>query len=471
MASGAPKKVLTVAMTLGLMASVLSTVPVAPALAQDDDQVVAETAGATVSVGEEAEDLSLVHTRPNYDPRVQRHQRKLPPQQKNPQSQHVHIDDQTNKVGDKVRFDLRKYFRNFNYDIMCVYGLPNGLSFGHDGFVSGRPTTPGSYTVRVLIKSSRYHHVVAQSEFTWNIHPNNAAPTIGAKSVSFKATGQEGTKELVPLNIADDQPIDTLKVKVDNAPQGSRLFNNNSGWFLEVPTTKPYTANGIKVTVVDQYGASASSSFNVSVIQQVVNQAPVVSFIPVAQQATGYAGTKATAVIRATDDGLPNGQLSARPKTQLPAGWEFSGSNGQWTITVPSDKPIPLTGIEVVVSDGELETVVTVGICVWEKPAPQNYAPIGLVQPVVTEVGKPVNTGIFVYDVDTDIKNLKVEVVGDNPAEVTPKRNDDGTWYLHVPAKKATNGAVLTELKVTDNTGLSTTFPAEVTVNKSVPTV
>lgn len=151
-------------------------------------------------------------------------------------------------------------------------GLPAGLVISPTtGAISGKPTSVGASTVQVTVKDAQ--GAGSAVSFSWTVKAANQAPTVAAVAAQ---TTRVGTATSLALGVSDADG-GALTCSATSLPAGLTV-NATACTISGTPTTAGTLTTVVKVT--DAAGASASTSFNWTVLAAVQNasfESPVLS--------------------------------------------------------------------------------------------------------------------------------------------------------------------------------------------------
>jgi subtilase family serine protease len=134
-------------------------------------------------------------------------------------------------------------------------GLPAGLSINRSsGRVSGTPTRPGTYSVR--LSAVDHEGMIAVDSLIWKVR----APGVTLRAVSRKATRVHDSVRIA-LHASDSVGA-VLTYKASNLPAGLKI-NHRNGVISGRPTRQ--STRNVTVQAVDAYGGSAKRRFKVVV--------------------------------------------------------------------------------------------------------------------------------------------------------------------------------------------------------------
>ncbi len=139
----------------------------------------------------------------------------------------------------------------YTYEI-AKEGAPDGLSIDLSGTLTGTPTENGTFEVRVVVRDAASQSVSDTLDI--KIRPALSIPSIGYKTV-------EKDSLITPIHLSASGGWSPYTYALSGAPMGISLSSDNR------ITGKP-SQDGtfpITVTVTDDHGNTAESSFNMSV--------------------------------------------------------------------------------------------------------------------------------------------------------------------------------------------------------------
>ena len=193
---------------------------------------------------------------------------------------------------------------------LTASGLPAGLSAALSGStmtISGTPTATGSFN-NVSVSVTDAAGAVASGTFAITI---NAAPTLGSLTPGQWTVGQGGYSDAIAVN--DGTGPFVVSAQANLPPGLTVIVTGTNVTFTGTPTTVG-SFNNVQLTVQDAAGATASSTYSIT-----INPAPTLGSLSQTQwtvNQSGYSGaigitdgTNAFSNLTAT--GLPDGLSAA----------------------------------------------------------------------------------------------------------------------------------------------------------------
>ncbi len=169
---------------------------------------------------------------------------------------------QSTTVGTSVSVNLKASDPDGGALTWSATGLPTGLSLSSTGQITGTPTTAGTSAVQVTVKDPQ--GASASTSFTWTVTAANQPPVMQSLAAQ---THRAGTSVMLALPVWDPEG-GALTCSATSVPAGLTL-NASTCVFSGKPTTAGTLTVVAKVT--DAAGASASTSFNWTILSAVQN--------------------------------------------------------------------------------------------------------------------------------------------------------------------------------------------------------
>ena len=213
------------------------------------------------------------------------------------------------------------------------YSLPSWLNF--DGWTFyGTPTNSDAGNSNITVTASDQFGATASTTFVISVINVNDAPIVNGY-IPQQIAYEHGQFYLtLPSDLfIDPDAGDYLSYSVSNLPSWLTFSNSNYGWpgngltFYGTPTYSDVGNSNITVTASDQFGATASTTFEIAVIN--VNDAPIVNgYIP---QQVAYENSQFYLTLPSDLFIDPDaGDYLSYSVSNLPSWLTFSNSNYGW---------------------------------------------------------------------------------------------------------------------------------------------
>ncbi len=239
-----------------------------------------------------------------------------------------------------------------DYSYTDSSSLPAGLSINSStGVISGTATTLGSKTVTITVTDGQ--GTTKSTSFTWTVvtRPTITTPNPGTNSIT----------SVVSLAVANSCANSPCTYSISGQPTG--LTINSSGSIVGTVGGSPKTYSGIKVTVTDADGATATTSgFNWIVVAAPTVTSPgaqvdtTAATIAPLQLATtcpdptcSYVLNNVPAGLKVDSNGLITGKITSAAGTKVSSTVTVTDADGAtattaaftWTITAPPTVTTP----------------------------------------------------------------------------------------------------------------------------------
>ncbi len=131
-------------------------------------------------------------------------------------------------------------------------GAPDGLEINQSGTLTGTPTEPGIFEVRVVVQDNGGQSASHNLDIT-------IRPALNVLSIAYKTVEQD--KSITPIHLSATGGWDPYTYSISGAPSGISLSSDNR---ITGSPSQGGTST-ITVTVTDDHGNTAERSFNMSV--------------------------------------------------------------------------------------------------------------------------------------------------------------------------------------------------------------
>jgi hypothetical protein len=162
-----------------------------------------------------------------------------------------------------------------------LISAPEGMAISYQGLVTW-PTISqldGQFTVRLKVTDGS--GVFNEQIFNFSFYPHNNIPYIISQPTGVGAVNVTYLYSL----IAQDEDGDLITFSIEEAPIGTNLINGNEiEW---TPSSEQLGTQNFVIKVVDFFGAYSLQSFNVTVLEVLNNESPVVTSIPTFEAFSG----------------------------------------------------------------------------------------------------------------------------------------------------------------------------------------
>ena len=343
------------------------------------------------------------------------------------------------------------------------------------------PAADQSGSADITIKVTDANGGETSQTFTVNVAPVNDPPTISGIAAQNINEDQPGGTGALAFTVADKE---TGTLTVDKASSNQSVVPNanitlanvgNNYTVTVVPAANAFGTATITLTVTDQGGLSASTTFNVVVAP--VNDAPTISTPP---NQTIAENTSTGPIPFTVGDVESLGSLTVTRATSntavIPlANVVLGGSGANRTVTVsPLASQSGTSTITLTVSDGSLSASTTFDVTVTPIEDPPTISPIADV--TINEDAATSAIAFTIGDPDTPVGSLVVTKASDNQSLV-PDANivlggSGSSRTVTVTPLPNQNGSATITISVTDGTNVVTeTFVVTVTPVNDAPTI
>jgi hypothetical protein len=242
---------------------------------------------------------------------------------------------QTTTTGTSVSFQIAGTDSGHLTLTYSATGLPTGLSISSSGLITGKPTTTGSFSVKVTAQDSS--GASGSATFTWSINPSQppttlslaALPTGAIKTGSPVAYGVLVSKGSAPGTLTGTVSFTANGVAIASCTK-LHLILGVTACVTSYPTAGSYT-------VAATYSGDPAFGSSSATLTEVVDQAPAITS---ANAATATVGKSFSLQITASGSPAPTfTESGALPKgvtfsSGLLSGTPAAGTGGRYAITI-----------------------------------------------------------------------------------------------------------------------------------------
>jgi hypothetical protein len=162
-----------------------------------------------------------------------------------------------------------------------LVSAPEGIIINDQGLVTWPKISQldGQFTVRLKVTDGA--GIFSEQIFNFSFYPHNNIPFITSQPTGVSAVNVTYLYSL----IAQDQDGDLITFSLEEAPVGAHLVNSNEiEW---TPSSEQLGTQNFVIKVVDSFGAYSLQSFNVTVLEVLNNESPVVTSTPIFEAFSG----------------------------------------------------------------------------------------------------------------------------------------------------------------------------------------
>ncbi len=311
-------------------------------------------------------------------------------------------------------------------------GLPPGLTvMASTGYISGTPTTTGSYSVTARASDGM---LTASQTFTWTVSAPDATPPVVSITSPTSAATYATTATTLALSGTASDAVGVTQVTWVNNRGGSGTATGTASWSASAIALQA-GSNVVTVTARDAAGNTASDLLTVT-----VNAPPTLASI--ANQST-MVGVSTTLQLVGSD---ANGHALTHTATGLPTGLSIAASSG-----LISGAPSVVGNYSVTarVSDGALSASRTF---TWSVVAPDSTLPVVRITGPTTATTFTTTTGTIALS-GTASDNVGVtQVSWVNSRGGTGNATGTTTWNATVALQGGSNTLTVTARDAAGNT-------------------
>ncbi|MBQ9370568.1 MAG: fibro-slime domain-containing protein [Thermoguttaceae bacterium] len=249
----------------------------------------------------------------------------------------------TASVGEVYRYDVQTINPSGTDLTFTLLSAPSGMGIHHElGTIVWRPTAADVGEYQAVVKVRNTKGEVATQAFTVTVEAANHAPVITTDSIPTPVLAASPYRAYIYAQDADN---DALTFSLVNAPDGMTLDPTTGvlDWTPDAALIGATVAVGVVVT--DARGKSASKTYNLAVVADLENDAPVITSTPRTRtrmelpyvyliQAYDSNGDRLTFSVAGTaSDGTPVAGITCDPDTGLVQWTPSAAEQGTYSIT------------------------------------------------------------------------------------------------------------------------------------------
>lgn len=184
----------------------------------------------------------------------------------------------TATVGEVYRYDVQTINPSGSVLDFTLLSAPSGMGIHHDlGTIVWRPTNADVGEYQAVVKVRNADGEVATQAFTINVEAANHAPVITTDAIPTPVLAASPYRAYIYAQDADN---DALTYSLAGAPNGMTIDPDTGVLDCTPDAALIGTTIAATVVVTDARGKSASKTYNLSVVETLENEAPVITSTP-----------------------------------------------------------------------------------------------------------------------------------------------------------------------------------------------
>lgn len=184
----------------------------------------------------------------------------------------------TATVGEVYRYDVQTINPSGSVLDFTLLSAPSGMGIHHDlGTIVWRPTNADVGEFQAVVKVRNADGEVATQAFTINVEAANHAPVITTDAIPTPVLAASPYRAYIYAQDADN---DALTYSLAGAPNGMTVDPDTGVLDWTPDAALIGTTIAATVVVTDARGKSASETYNLSVVETLENEAPILTSTP-----------------------------------------------------------------------------------------------------------------------------------------------------------------------------------------------